>query len=666
MKGYIYSIGLVIISLIALTTAYVSYEVAAPTFSISRPIISIYDSQEDLLDEQFTQSRTNNAVALNAIQTYIALGSHSKTPDCGLYYGIPLLSYKNKFHKYATCNPNYPQDITNLIPSDQFETYATNNLTIAFFSKELITQNLTHNIDDRTISLYPKSSHQFKFSSTPIELAQQIQIQLNEGCSELENEDLQGCAKKIIEEQKLLKQIFPQQIQRSLEKIGKPKQAFSIATLHEYFRQIQETPQTNCLALFPRIEEEITIPISNPVDFQPSTYTQPSYKFNLVVGEETAGTISGVPKQKLNYDLKNNALDGESANNLLFYKNKDIYFLNEETASKVNLEQCQFEDRFILLQADLTELYPKGQRTIYNFALYIEDKAKPQTPQLQVLDKNFDENSLLIVMPQTNSKDLAKIQIRIDDELVKEIKPYENLKILTDLSLKDGSTFYQCTIRDKESYKSCQYNTSTSEVELLRNTAYYSKGQEPYFIYVASGLDTTSYNVEVTYIDQEGNNETSRKRGKVVDDLPLAPIQNSKIEVYPGTQIIATATDHTYDLLLTSIQLSQGSRTLLNMDGTISNDIPEIELLHSRYPITTINYDLLSNSDVIPPSSGAGIANVATYNYLLQETVNYVPVLVDDALKNLNLPLEVFGYKSHAVSGSSILDQALESSSNYK
>lgn len=659
MKGSIYSIGLVIISLIALTIAYTSYEIASPSFSIAKPIAAIYDAQEQLQSMQFKESKQNNIQALDAIQTYTTLGSHSQTPECGLYYGIPLLSYKNKNYEYAECMPNYPEEITKLIPNNKYESFATDNLTISFFGKEQIKVNVTFNVEDRSLSMYPRSTHQFLYNSSSIQEVQTIQQTLNTECSEEENQELKDCAEKIIKEYPQFKIITPQQIQPSLEAIGKPKQAFSIATLHEYFRQVQESPQTNCLALFPKINDEMTIPITNPVQIQPSTYAQPAYNFNLVLGQESAGIISGAPKQTIDYDMKTNSIEGMSADNLLLYKNNNVYFVNEEIIEEVNLEQCQFEDRFFLLQYEHKSLIPKTPKLIHNFALYIEDKAVPQTSDIEVLDKNFDEDSLLIKIPQTQSKDLAKIQIKIDDELVKEILPYDDVKILSDLSLTAGTTFTQCTIRDKESYKSCQYKNATSEVELLRNTAYYSKGTDPYFLYVASGLDTTSYNVEVTYIDQEGNNETSRQRGKVVDDLPLAAIQDSKIEVYPGTQIIATATDHTYDLLVTSIRLSKISDSLLNMDGTLSNDIPEIELLHSRAPITTINYNSLSNSDVIPASSGPGIANVAAYNYLLEETVNYVPVLVDDAIKNLNLQLEVFGYESHAVSGASILEKAL-------
>ena len=708
-KGIIYSIGIVFITLVVLLTAFTYYfsEKSGDDLGDSNTIIfkTYQEAQRDLVNYDVKAKSS----AIDSLYHLAANSGFNKEDSCGSYYDVALLSYKNEEKDYVECIPNLEEEYENEFKENFQKTLTKENQNNhEYFAKKInnffqisgfALKNKEIQIgkeeNKRKLSYKPSFTDKINYNFTIYDLIPKFLDDVNENCKGKENNkneknELDDCVDEQVKKFNKYNKNRDVEIKQNAGVFKDKKES-----LFQDFSTLDESNfescyyQVNKRYYYPKYDSDILNLIFRPADTKTELFfsniskgepinskhhvinyelfwgkkekdfiiqedadmTTYSYEYE----ESVLKKISRSEKNVATFNLFKCNL--ENPNVLCFiddetYKNNEEFILNRP---------CELENRKYSFIIKDKEIYPDKGELEYKFSIYVKDVVKPEIETLTVKDKEFDEDTSLVVWDHSLSYDITKYEVYLNGDLKKTIVPWKFVNVYNELDWKFGKsqkTFDSCMLNTDGEYTQCYYSFNGGEGQLEDNQTYYfSKTGE--FVYVLKFKEDEKdffNNVKVIAYDDDGN---AAYLGVMAlypkDTLPYAPI--TQYVITPGLES-ATSTEYTsinyvgVESLLEDASLINNIISeiplnidfIQNIDGSISNSLPTSRLLyHQVGTLPSIN-EKTDSSQLIGLTINLG--NV----YSLTIPATFLPVYDDPSLKNIkNINLDLFGYQEQSI-----------------
>ncbi|MBW2998817.1 hypothetical protein KY321_04730 [Candidatus Woesearchaeota archaeon] len=439
-RGLVYSFGIVLISLIVIVAAIVFHVQNKNPVDLGRVQSGILETYQQ---SQINQLKTELKAKLSAVNTIYNLAQNSGfvKSKCGNYYGVPLLSYKNRDGEYAFCNSNFAEQFE-IRFKEEFEgkqnnyLYFTNknndSLEIRGIAKKSTSLNFNEQKDYRVYSYKDAFSNGLDYNFYVYDyLIPNFLNELNEHCSDVENNKIsnyldrcvEGFLKnynsknglsnsifeikfddEVLKDRELsviqkIKNLEESNFQYCYHDVGKEFKRIDYASTDINIRFINDDGLNSSDIYFQRkenLEED-----SNTFGTRTNSFVSLSYSDKVLVdyafykGVFRNGVILPLDLKKSTYayNYNKNELLHQSARSIEEAHGVDLFKCDRENEKSVCLlssdvvfsnenflkqRLCEFENRKYVFRIDDNEYYPEKGPLVYKFSTYVEDKVKPE------------------------------------------------------------------------------------------------------------------------------------------------------------------------------------------------------------------------------------------------------------------------------------------------
>ncbi|MBW3020397.1 hypothetical protein KY334_03795 [Candidatus Woesearchaeota archaeon] len=696
-KGFVYSFGIVIITLVVIVAAIIFHFQNKDPENLGQTQSLILETYQQA---QLNMLKTDLKAKLAAIDTiyFLAKNSGFVSNDCGHYYGVPLLSYKNSINNYTYCNESFDKQFE-LKFREFFENKdgkyvyfakkKNHSIKIMGIAKEQSFIDFNEEKDYRKYFYKDSFSQDLEYNYYIYdEQIPDFIEELNKYCKKYENnkisDDLDNCVKDFVnyynKDNSLTGSIFEIKIDE------KTLQDRDILT----FQKIKNLEESNFKYCYYDVGKEFkfsdyslaetTIRFTNNDGMKDSSiYLQRndgllSYTERYPVdyafyrGEFKNNNVLPVDLRKSNfqYSYNYNELTHQIMGQKVEATGIDLYkcdranenmvcFLDAQTVSEkedfLKLRPCEFENRKYVFSLEDNEYYPSEGKLTYRFSTYVEDKIGPEFKKdfFDVVPKDFAEDVVLIKWPHSKSNDVTTYDIFLNDVLIKKVNPWADLRIYDEIDWNYGkrqndNVLDTCQVKKEGSYYQCYYSFEDGKGLLDVNNTYFFKNNNE-FVYV---LDLSNYNLQKNKIkirvNDDDNNfvETKEKEAELEDRLPLMPLDYT-LFVDPITyEALLVSSVYGNDPIYYSVVYSTIPNNQ-NMDGSTDND-DSGNLLIYHEELNDFDYldkNIMTTTVKSPTSTGQYIGS-----YSLYTNVYYVLQQEDESMKYLEeIPIDLYGHK---------------------
>jgi len=187
---------------------------------------------------------------------------------------------------------------------------------------------------------------------------------------------------------------------------------------------------------------------------------------------------------------------------------------------------CEYENRRYLFRIIDPEQHPEEGDLVYNFAFYVRDDKDPEFEDLEVWDKEWDENTVIVKWRHADSYDVEWYNISIDgtNKIVVPWRDATEIYDEIDWSAGGSDPFERCSLTMDGILTQCYYSAGGSDVLLEDDEVYYFVDNQEFAYIYADASDDSSITAEITAYDNDGNEFSDSGSGTPKDNLPAAPM----------------------------------------------------------------------------------------------------------------------------------------------
>jgi len=698
-KGFVYSIGIFIITLIVLSSAFIYYYEYNSFESLSERKAEIYTSY---LDKRADLIKLDHFAKMTEIDSVYYLVNNSgffRNGSCGTYYGTPLLSYKNSRDEYSYCFPNLYIELNkifkfkferknHLFPSISYvyKSYVgeNNNLKISGFALNPLLENIgskTGSMNEKVILSYPSFTSKVNFNFSNLYGLNSFFEGLNENCRSWENNKrnnyLDQCVESYLSEFNSLrgtsiKLDSGDGVETAIQDL-KSTSLFNFKSCYYDFRFKEGMSTDKMFVRFEYLPTDLyNISLARVKDGKYDLFGSSILNKNFYFASKENNLIVPLELNKYTYSYETSlnsmiSLSGDvkKMNSLRLYScdlvDNAFCFISDDLYNQnfdfFNNRICEFENRRYRFKFEGSELYPEKGNLTYRFGYYVEDLADPEFDNLVVRDKEFDEDTSLIIWNHSISNDVKKYEIFVDGVLVKTIVPWDMVSVFTDINWEAGDQdlFKSCNLApDSNTNIQCYYDSKEGKILLQDNKTYFFK-ENNQFVYVLNyklyNLKKSKHVIKVVSYDDDGNLfDMEYLTDYPIDTLPYKGIFDLNIvPILIGVDTSQTYSSVYYTDKTSIFRLGNNlfgkslfADKVYNLDGSIPNVLPSKIRLYSGRKLTE-GLDVISfltpYAYVTNPITDLGII------YSAMEPVEFIALYEDSSLDNLdNIPTKLFGF----------------------
>lgn len=556
-KGDFLSPGLLMVGFVTLLAAVVFVLVQTSPFKedgLGKSQSELISAAQHVQEMQIFMDTLGKRAGVDSVYSLARKGGHFGESDCGSYFGVALWSSSNPEKDYVKCYPDFEEELAkealvdlsgkieklnNKKISSAYETFVISEEKTTLYGFAL-TPYVYEFGKEREYADRLSFTVDLNYNRSAYERIEAFIEAVNAGCSEEQNTR----DKKKLDECVLLTlsfldfdsfvEIGPAQVPTSPSQYSKDSVLQSLNFLTEtnyegcYLGgELPLLREPTDLIVIPSEGEEVNNEIlkfslsSNSIPPSPQSIGQSvDLIYSLVLHSITGGSTSNLRK-------------GDSVNYLDFYTHLPTQwlFLDEkyvETNEKfLSQRPCEYEDRYYMFKFVEPAFYPdQGSELMedveYYFSFFVEDRARPIFQNLNVNDKPFDKESLLISWSHTKSQDLSYYEVFVDDASIKKIVPWRDVIIHDSFDWDHGEELPFCRLNSDGEFTRCEYLIDDDSVVLEDEAVYYFMAQEE-FVYVYKTSDGT-HPVRVEAVDGHGNSHELLNGGVSSDTLPYEPL----------------------------------------------------------------------------------------------------------------------------------------------
>lgn len=652
-KGQIFSVFMVIMTLVVLGMGYMNYLGSTTEEKIGSKQTKIMDAFQESREILLSLDTITKFAGIESIYTLAEKGGFSTNPPCDDYYGVPLWSFKNPEDEYTECIPEPTDEIIKSF-SENFEDRLPKNAKYRNEYEFFSYQNASFHISafpsdknrikiggekNRTYAYRPSVNKRFDYNLSTYDQIERFLSYLNEKCASKENTKegnyLNDCVSENTEE-------FAEDNNISLSVIGPHNledKKFKIESFKESLNRADKTTYSHCyISTTTKEDYDDLIRVMNK-------------KSSSMVGDSRLNTIfypgeikNDVPQpiddlDSFSYLTRTNKIvkfEGEDADNKIKFNN--IYkspegegIISEE---EPGLLRCPYENRKYIFKIEEPELYPMKGNLTYKFAFYINDSTPPEFNDLEIRDKEFDQNNLLVTWKHTKSRDLENYTVYLEGENRKVIKLWKDANIIHSIDWQggNGKPYETCTLDSDEG--ECYYKSDGNTFVLKERSVYYAQENNQFIYVMPVEENDKQYDIGVTARDDDLNNYTLESKGKSVDDLPLKPLEKNGYTISP----VCDPQTQIYE----SVMVTPLVPVLERMDGSQASDFNNEYIFFETFNKKVLNMDKGKRVSTLPGFVGLDFPHHITD----QSTFLLVPK--DPSLDNLDrLYINEMGYETY-------------------
>lgn len=704
-KAQVYSLGIVALTLVVLLMAF-SYYYANISTNIplgthqSEILLTYQNSRVDLINID-TKAKDS---AINSLYDLASHSGFSKEGKCGNYKNIPLLSYKNELNDYVKCVPNIEEEyekefkeqfqkISSEKDKNNYEYFAkkfNNKFQISGFALKNKEIQIGKAENKRILSYKPSFTDKTKYNFTIYDkIIPNFMKQLNDNCKDKENNkvnenELDDCVneqlKSFNEDSKIkislyneknktyqlsqnLKDIDNTNFKDCFKQVSNPFLTSGIIQPEDRFYFETKNPSS----LIINQDNIFDINLNHDFYFYDETKKNPFdirdkiYSFDI-----SAGFLQNKKDASETYEMQGISLYEHNGNffyvpkNSLWGKSGDDWSQYNQFESRT----CEYENRMYSFIIDDSELYPEKGNLEYKFSVYIKDIVVPEIETLSVEDKEFDEDTSLVKWKHSDSNDITKYEIYLNDNLIKTIVPWSDVNTYTQMNWEYGkeqpfNSFNSCQLeKDKNGFTQCYYSFNNRKGLLEDNQTYYFK-EDQEFVYVLKfkeGQQDLFNKLKIISYDDDGN--FASKDTFVLypkDTLPYEPIKDYIITpglesvedtLYGSVNYVGVESPLEIPSLINNIisEVPINTEFIKNIDGSISNKLPESRRLYHQVGVMPFINDKTLSTEF------DGVTIQLGMSYSTTIPAYFLPVYEDPSLENIqNINLDLFGYKAQSI-----------------
>ena len=591
----------------------------SPEYPLGHLQSELFGTHNDLVAKQVSLDVQSKKDTLDAVYHVAKNAGFFQQGGCGTYYGIPLWTYKNPEDEYAWCAPNVTQEITNTLSSTYPEhaVYTEARPHVVVAGQGLLPETTTlengRNMTDRL-----SFTHDFPYTLKAYENITHFIKELNEACSDKEDEDLATC-------------VHVQAQKNGFE--DDTKEEFSPSPNEHMKEQLKEMQRTNyriCHEEYEHIEETFTFKQNG----RNTLFDNEVFSFPLSVFTSDSEPVVA---DELVYDGDEEEIQGIALDEFDVFT--DLPFTWQILSKQAKSERkdffedrpCSQEKRTFRFRFSEEAFYPLREDIVYEFAVYVKDEVPPAFSDLRVFDKNFDQENVFVSWKHTYSKDLKAYTIFVDDSFRKQVIPWEVI-IREAWDEDEGKTqglFEQCKLEKEEGTVQCLFDTG--EKEVLKDEAVYYFTEQRQFLFITEGGDGET-EVIIEAVDDDTNTHNETESGERIDDLPYEPVS---VEFFAAPECAVSWVDGVPSY--TFLNIIGGTSPSHTMDGE-DESAPNTYIILENPPRrgkATSSY-VISDLSVPITLGGARLCN-AGFEYLV--------VAVDPSLDVIEIDLNEMGFE---------------------
>lgn len=651
-KGYVFGIGLMLGVTISLLFLYTQVESNSSPEEIGSLQTEFYNAAFHVQERMMFYDGFVKEGTINGIYATAKKGGFFEESPCGDYYGVERWSGKNIESEYADCSPKYREQLALSFTheTDQlleslgqkidysFFVAGDENFSVSAIALDVVTERLE---EHRWYADRPSSTVTYNYGNEHYVKISSIIASVNEECSGYE--DIAG--------ERLLSDCVQREVSShdgyellNVADLNIPAEEKAVNRMQEYLQAVSLTNYDACFYTQNSIDfwDDENVPQIMQTFGSVSMYDGEEFNFQIGVIEgngdtplpSVVDTVTYIPEKN---SIISNALGEEKLDKISLYKlANSVGFIDRADATKYKEfspgRDCAYEDRSFIIQTTQNEIYPEKGELNYVASFLVDDHVAPAISGVEIKDKGFDQESVLIFWDHTASLDLESYTLFVNGEEEITFTPWLGMEFRETFEEKGDSLRDACIIGPIEGteFFNCAYLID-GDLEFLKDTLYYFSNDNR-FMYVKQGVSDGSVTAQVKVVDDEGNErESELASGMSLDDLPL------KMVPYSLSPVIVDTTTGSY----VTIRVGPMPLATSHMNGKENNDldfsyylVPHANLKIGRTILSAI--DLRSGSEPIAIGS-------------IQVPTTYTLIYSDPSLKDFPIDLKRMKYKCNVI-----------------